>query len=63
MLAWIPKNPFRANKIADSHKDASISQALVFDFTPRTSLAARRYPKINFNRLPPSQGMTVSVLS
>jgi hypothetical protein len=60
-LAWIPKDPFRANKIANTHKDTSSHKALVCDFTPRTSLAARFYPKISFNRLPPSHGMTVSV--
>jgi hypothetical protein len=62
-LAWISKDPFRANKIGNMHQYTSIFQALVFHFTPRTSLGARCYPNTSLSRFLPSQGMTVSVLA
>src|SRR4051794_32653519 len=63
-LAWMPTEGKLANKLTVCVRRHHCIHVLGFHFTPRSAEGlGSGYPKTRRNRLPPSQGMTRSVLS
>src|SRR3954454_11334280 len=63
-LAWMPTEGKLSNKMTVCVRRHHCIHVLGFHFTPRSAEGlGSGYPKTRRNRLPPSQGMTRSVLS